>query len=177
MAAVGGSLPALFAAVSASLLANWFFTPPFYRFTVAEGENLLALVVFLVAAGLVSVFVDLAARRQAEMIRAQADAAAMARLAGSLAEEDVLPTLVDELRATFGAGQRGRPRAGGRGVGTGGWLPASRCRSSPDDADAVGHLGQDRVLVVSGGTRGRAKTSGCSTPWAPSWRWPPRPTG
>ncbi len=151
VAAVGGSLPALFAAVSASLLANWFFTPPFYRFSVAEGENLLALVVFLVAAGLVSVFVDLAARRQAEMIRAQADAAAMARLAGSLAEEDVLPTLVDELRATFGAVSVAvLQRVDGM------WVPevatGEPVPSGPDEADAVGHLGADRVLVVSGGT-------------------------
>ena len=151
VAAVGGSFPALFAAVSASLLANWYFTPPFHRFTVAEGENLLALVVFLVAAGLVSVFVDLAARRQAEMIRAQADAAAMARLAGSLAEEDVLPTLVEELRATFGAASVAvLERVDGA------WVPelasGEPVPSSPDDADAVGHLGEDRVLVVTGGT-------------------------
>ncbi len=148
--AVGGSLPAVVAAVTASLLANWYFTPPFYRFTVAEGENLLALGVFLVAAGLVSVFADLAARRRAEMIRAQADAAAMARLAGSLAEEDVLPKLVDELRTTFGAScvavLRREDDVWAAEAAAGDPVP-----SSPDDADAVSNLGDDRMLVVCGG--------------------------
>ena len=32
------------------LLANYYFTPPYHRFTVEEGENLLALVIFLVTA-------------------------------------------------------------------------------------------------------------------------------
>jgi two-component system, OmpR family, sensor histidine kinase KdpD len=152
VAAVGGTIPALVAALSASLLANWFFTPPYHRFTVAEAENLLALAVFLVAADLVSVFVDLAARRRAEMLRARADAAAMARLAGSLAEEDLLPKLVDELRATFGAGAVAVLR---RGDGNGGWVAEAASgapvpRQPADASDAVAALGEDRVLVVSG---------------------------
>ena len=43
--------PALVAAVTGFLLANWYFTPPLYTFTIAEGENLVALVVFLAVAG------------------------------------------------------------------------------------------------------------------------------
>ena len=46
----------------AFLLANWFFTPPYYKFTIAEGENLVALVVFLVVAGVVSLLVATASR-------------------------------------------------------------------------------------------------------------------
>ncbi len=53
-----GSLPAVLAAVSGSLFANFYFTPPMHTFTIDEGENLLALFVFLVVAGVVSWLVE-----------------------------------------------------------------------------------------------------------------------
>ena len=56
-AAIGGVGPAVAAAVAGSLAANWFFTPPYHRFTVAQGENALALMVFLVVGALVSYLV------------------------------------------------------------------------------------------------------------------------
>jgi two-component system, OmpR family, sensor histidine kinase KdpD len=71
-AAVGGALPATLASVAGFLLANWYFTPPLYRFTIGEAENLFALVVFLVVAGVVSWLVSLAARRTADANRAAA---------------------------------------------------------------------------------------------------------
>ena len=63
VALVGGLLPALVAAVSSGLLANWFFTEPLYTFTINEPENALALVVFVVVASATAIVVDLAARR------------------------------------------------------------------------------------------------------------------
>ena len=62
VALVGGVLPASAAEIGATLLANWYFTPPFYEFTIHAGENLLALVVFVVAAGMVAVLVDRVSR-------------------------------------------------------------------------------------------------------------------
>ena len=38
----------------ASSSPNWYFTPPLYTFTIGEGENLLALAIFLVVAATVS---------------------------------------------------------------------------------------------------------------------------
>ena len=66
VSAVGGIWPALAAAVAGFLLTNWYFTPPLYTFTIGEGENLLALAIFLVVAVTVSGFVSLAARRATE---------------------------------------------------------------------------------------------------------------
>ncbi len=63
VATIGGAWPAIATAVAAFLLVNWYLTPPIHTFTIAEGENVLALVVFLVVAGVVSVLVTLAARR------------------------------------------------------------------------------------------------------------------
>ena len=74
VSAIGGLWPALGAAVAGFLLANWYFTPPLYTFTIGEGENLLALAIFLIVAATVSGFVSLAARRANEGQRARAEA-------------------------------------------------------------------------------------------------------
>ncbi|MEY9913668.1 K+-sensing histidine kinase KdpD [Catenulispora sp. MAP12-49] len=39
VARIGG----LFTSVTASLLLNYYFIPPFYRLTIAAGNNLIAL--------------------------------------------------------------------------------------------------------------------------------------
>jgi two-component system sensor histidine kinase KdpD len=104
VAAVGGLLPALFAAVTGSLLANYYFTPPIHTFTIEEGENLLALFVFLTVAALVSWLVAVASRRTADAARARAEAETLAALGGTVASsEDPLPQLVAQLRAAFSA--------------------------------------------------------------------------
>jgi len=63
---VGGFWPAVFAAIAASLLLNWYFTAPLHTFTIAEPKNLLALVLFVTVAVVVSSVVHLAARREAD---------------------------------------------------------------------------------------------------------------
>ena len=103
VALVGGLLPALAAAVVAFLLLNYFFTPPLYEFTVAERENVLALVVFLAIAVAVSATVDRAARRTREATSARAEAETLSTLAGSVVRGSrPLPALLDQLRETFG---------------------------------------------------------------------------
>ena len=64
--AIGGILPGLAAAVVGFLLANWYFTPPIHTWTISEGENFVALIVFVVVSAVVSGLVDLAARRALE---------------------------------------------------------------------------------------------------------------
>ncbi|MFI0425310.1 DUF4118 domain-containing protein, partial [Spongiactinospora sp. 9N601] len=82
VALAGGMWPAITAAVGGSLLLNYFFTAPVGEFTIAEAENLFALVVFVVVAMAVSAIVDLAARRTREAARAGADAEVLSTLAG-----------------------------------------------------------------------------------------------
>ncbi|TYB69249.1 sensor histidine kinase KdpD [Nonomuraea sp. PA05] len=103
VALVGGTWPAFTAAVGGSLLLNWFFTPPVGQLTIADPENLLALIVFVLVAAAVSTIVDLAARRTREAARARADAEALSTLAGHvLRGEAALPSLLARLRETFG---------------------------------------------------------------------------
>ena len=98
---VGGTWPALVAAVAAFLCANWFFTPPFHEWTIAEGENVVALFVFLGIALGVSRIVDTAARRATEAARARGHARTLARLAATTGDEDPVPALLQSLRSAF----------------------------------------------------------------------------
>ncbi|MBB2941348.1 two-component system sensor histidine kinase KdpD [Actinoplanes lutulentus] len=102
VALVGGLWPALVAAVGGSLLLNWYFTPPLGRFTIAEGQNLLALVIFVGVAVAVSWVVDTAARRTRQAALASAEAQTLATVAGSvLRGQRPLLALLDRLRETF----------------------------------------------------------------------------
>jgi two-component system, OmpR family, sensor histidine kinase KdpD len=103
VAAVGGLWPALAAAVAASLLLNYYFTPPLHTFTVGEANNALALVVFLAVAILVAVLVERVDRRTREAAHAAAEATTLSTLAGSvLRGETALTALLDRVRETFG---------------------------------------------------------------------------
>ncbi len=62
VAAVGGLLPGLLAAVVAFGLVAWFFTPPFHTLAVHGSDAFIELVVFGVVAAIVSATVEVAAR-------------------------------------------------------------------------------------------------------------------
>ncbi|MGZ8598513.1 MAG: DUF4118 domain-containing protein [Actinomycetota bacterium] len=148
--AVGGIWPAVASAVAASLLLNWFFTPPIHTWTIAEAENLLALVAFVAAAVAVSILVDRAERSRAEAARGRGEAEALARLAGSLAaEDDPLPTLVRQVVATFGL----EGAAVLTPTSDGGWrieAVTGEPIASPDDGDESIDLEDGGVLVLRG---------------------------
>ncbi len=102
VAVVGGMGPAVVAALAASLVTNWFFTPPVHTWTIAEADNVVALVVFLAVATVVSLLVSRLARRSADAARAHAEAEAIAAVAGNLVEaENPLEAAVGHLRSTF----------------------------------------------------------------------------
>jgi two-component system, OmpR family, sensor histidine kinase KdpD len=102
VALVGGLAPALFAAVAGFLLLNWWFTPPVHQFTIADRENVLALLAFLLVASAVSTVVDLAARRTRETAHLRAEAAMLFTLAGTvLRGPRPLPALLEQVRETF----------------------------------------------------------------------------
>ncbi|MBI5088095.1 MAG: DUF4118 domain-containing protein [Actinobacteria bacterium] len=115
IAALGGRIVAAVAAVAGSLLVNWFFVPPYHTFTIAELENLIALLVFVGVAVTVGSLVVVASRRAAEAMRARAEAEALARSTTSLAADtEPLPGLLDQVRTTFGLlGVRMSGTAGG----------------------------------------------------------------
>jgi two-component system sensor histidine kinase KdpD len=100
---VGGFLPALLAAVLGSLLLNYYFVPPIHQLTIAETNNVLALVVFVVVALLVSRVVDRAARRTRQAARASAESELLTTTAGSvLRGERAVTAVLDRVREAFG---------------------------------------------------------------------------
>ncbi len=156
VAALGGFAPAFFCAITGFLLANWYFTPPFYEFTISEGENLFALVIFLLVAGVVSLLVATASRRTAEAAQARAEAETLAALSGTLsASEDPLPQLANQLRLAFEADAVAVLSHAGDGdtwhvLANAGDVPLER----PEDADVVVPLQGDDVLVLKRQTLG-----------------------
>ncbi len=75
VAAAGELIPGVLAAVAAVGLVNYYFTPPLHTFAVADGDHVVALVVFVGAAVLVSSLVTLARRRARQADRAATVAA------------------------------------------------------------------------------------------------------
>ncbi|MCU1662551.1 MAG: histidine kinase, partial [Pseudonocardia sp.] len=80
VALVGGLLPALAAAVAAAALLDYYFIPPLYDIDVANPNEVVALVAFLLVAGATSAVVGLAARRREAEATATATAASREQL-------------------------------------------------------------------------------------------------
>jgi two-component system, OmpR family, sensor histidine kinase KdpD len=151
-AAVGGAGPALAAATLGFLLANWYFTPPLHTWTIDEPQSLLALLVYVVVAGVVSWFVATVARRSAEVARARAEAETLARVAAASADEDPLRPLAGQLLAAFGQEavavlRRDRDSGGRWAVEASAGEPVP---ADPEDATAALPLGDDTVLALVG---------------------------
>jgi len=152
VALVGGVYPAVLTAVAASLLLNWFFTPPLYTFDIAVFDNALALVVFVVVAAAVSSVVDLAARRTAQAARSRAESELLSTVAGSvLRGEQALPALLERVREAFALTsvtllERDDGRAPWRVVGCAGPEPCA----SPAEGDTEVAVDEDLHLALRG---------------------------
>jgi two-component system, OmpR family, sensor histidine kinase KdpD len=149
---VGGFWPAVAAAVAGSLLLNYYFAPPLHTFTIARGDNILAVVIFLLVALLVSRVVDISARRSVLAARRGAEAETLAALAGSLLRgEHALPALLNRVQETFamravsllGRDPDGRSWQVLASVGI---EPARR----PSDGEVSVEIDETDVLVLSG---------------------------
>ncbi|MBO0837320.1 MAG: DUF4118 domain-containing protein, partial [Actinobacteria bacterium] len=113
----GGFWPAVLAAISASVLLNWYFTPPLHTFTIQKPQDLLALLLFVTVAMAVSSVVHLAARRAAQATRSGAEAASLLALAQTvLGGEDAAGTVLRHLVDTLGGRAELRERAGDQWV-------------------------------------------------------------
>jgi two-component system sensor histidine kinase KdpD len=148
-AAIGGLAPALVAAVAGSFAVNWYFTPPIHTLTIADGENVIALAVYLVTAVIVSGLVALATRRTAEAARSRAEAETLSALASGVVDADPLPTLMSHLRRSFGLSGVALLRRT-----HGGWAVEASDGASvsdPADADDVHAVGAELMLALSGG--------------------------
>jgi two-component system sensor histidine kinase KdpD len=103
LAVIGGFWPAVLAAAAASLLLNWYFTPPLHTFTIERPENLLALLLFVTVAVAVSSVVHLAARRAVQAERSREETKSLLALARTvLGGSDTPAAVLDHLVETLG---------------------------------------------------------------------------
>ncbi len=147
VALIGGLWPALATAVAASLLINYYFTPPRHTFTIADRNNAFALLFFVAVAALVSVLVERVVRRTTEAGRAQAEAAILAGLAGGILRgETSIAQILGRARETFGLASVELLERDGEGA----WTPIARVGDDTEEAVTDLPVGE-RLLVRVGG--------------------------
>jgi two-component system, OmpR family, sensor histidine kinase KdpD len=151
-ALLGGLYPALASAVVGCVLLNWFFTPPFHTLTIADPENILAIVIFVGVAVAVASVVDLAARRTHQAARLRAESEILSFLAGSvLRGETSLEALLERVRETFAMESAALLE---RTSDVDPWMRAGsvgpRPAGSPEDADVDMPVGDHMALALSG---------------------------
>ncbi len=130
IAIVGGLLVAIGSAIASALLINYFFVEPVHTFTIGDPDQVVALVVFVAVAAVVSGAIELAVRRAHAAERARAEAETMSALAGAdLEGKDSLRDVLRRARETFhmeSVALMARQRGTGEWVDAGhsGWAPS-----------------------------------------------------
>ena len=146
VAVVGGFWPAVLAAVTASLLLNWYFTPPVHTFTIQDPQNMLALLLFITVAVSVSSVVHLAARRAVQAARSTEDAAALLALAQTvLGWSDTPAAILGHLTETRGGRAELAELVGGQ------WVRVAAAGTAPASAKPTKvRAGAELALIVVG---------------------------
>jgi two-component system sensor histidine kinase KdpD len=149
IALVGGFWPAVLAAILASLLLNWYFTPPLHTLTIAEPRSLLALLLFVTVAVTVSSVVHLSARRAVQAARSADDAASLLGLAQTvLGGADTPTALLDHLTSTWGGRAELVEQVRDQ------WIRVAMSGSAPAAATGTRVVVRDGLaLIVAGQTR------------------------
>jgi two-component system, OmpR family, sensor histidine kinase KdpD len=149
VAVVGGFWPAVLAAVAASLLVNWYFTPPLHTLTIADGRSLLALLLFVTVAVTVSSVVHLAAHRARQSARSTEEAAELLALAQTiLGGADTPVAVLDHLTGSRGGRAELLERVRGQ------WVRVAVSGAAADGCPLLRVQARaDLVLVIAGQTR------------------------
>jgi two-component system sensor histidine kinase KdpD len=160
VALVGGFMPAVLEAIAASLLLNFYFTPPIHKWTIAEANNALALGVFVAVGLVVSSVVDDAARRTKQAARASAESELLVTTAGDvLRGQQALSAVLDRVREAFGMDsvsllEREPGRAGASRLPAVSWAPVATSGEHPvprpEDADVEVPVTDSLCLALRG---------------------------
>jgi two-component system sensor histidine kinase KdpD len=101
VAALGGVVPGLVAAVTADLLANFFFVPPYGTFHIDSRDDVVAIIVFVAVAAVVSVLVELASRSREAAARNQSEVALLARLSDAPVGQVSSAAVLEDIRIAY----------------------------------------------------------------------------
>jgi two-component system sensor histidine kinase KdpD len=147
VAAVGGTWPAVIAAVASVLAANWFLTPPYHTLNVEHRDSVVQLLVFALVAVVVAVTVEIAARDRGRAERSRREAELLSAVSASPAEQLSLSAVLEQVRATFGMGSAELVR---RVNGGGPSVLASVGHAAPDDEEVRVPASAELELVLHG---------------------------
>ncbi len=152
VALIGGLWPALTVAVLGSLLLNYYLTPPVHTWTIADPENALAFLIFvLVAVGVASI-VDVAARRTVQAAHSRAESETLSVLASSvLRGQNTVVAVLGRLRETFAMSsatllERADEDSPWQQVAASGAVPCA----TPEDADVEVMVSPTLALAMRG---------------------------
>ena len=105
IALLGGLGPALMAGLAGSVAINLFFVPPYHHWSIADPENVVSVVTFVLVAVLVSWAVHLAARRTQQA--AEAAARAESNAAAAHLRTAILAAIGHDLRTPLAVAKAG----------------------------------------------------------------------
>ncbi|WP_034263634.1 ATP-binding protein [Actinospica robiniae] len=162
---LGGMFSACVAAIWSSLLLNYYFIPPVHSITIAEANNAIALVVFIIVGLTVASVVNLAIRQTRSAARSSAEAETLNAFAVAvLRGDEAIAALLERFRETFTMAsvsllQRkdpGNPRLPDEIDDPTRWTLVASTGSdpalSPGGADTVIDAGPGAVLALRGRT-------------------------
>lgn len=151
VAVIGGVRPAALAIVTGFLLADFFYTPPYYSLRVNQLVDVAALVVFAVVAVVIGVLVDVLTRQGVQVARARAEATGLARLLahGLASDTAALSEASGALRSIFDLDSIALLRRTDRG-----WevddAVGSPVPQRPEEAQFTVELADRRLLAMTG---------------------------
>src|SRR5947209_9401167 len=93
-AALGGLGPGIFTSVVGFLTFNFFFLPPYHLLVVGAGQDIVALFVFLIVAGVTSELVGRLQEREREAQRRAIESETLSRLSTELIADVTLDTVL-----------------------------------------------------------------------------------
>jgi two-component system, OmpR family, sensor histidine kinase KdpD len=148
IAVVGGFWPAVLAAIVASLLVNWYFTPPVHTLTIADGKSLLALLLFVTVAVTVSSVVHLAALRARQAARSTEEAEDLLALAQTvLGGEDTPAAVLRHLTDSRGGRAELQERVAGQ------WVRVAASGPETEDGPRLRAAARDDLVLETAGQR------------------------
>lgn len=100
---IGGFIPAILSTLISVALLNFYFIPPIHTFTIAEHNNVIALLIFLFVAFLIASLVESSARRRREALRASKESSLLSMLASQIIRGDSgMAGLLDHTKKALG---------------------------------------------------------------------------
>ncbi len=100
---IGGFIPAVISTVFSVALLNFYFIPPIHTFTIAEHNNVVAILIFFLVAFLVAFLVEASGRRQREALRASKESSLLSMLASQIIRgESGMTGLLDATKKALG---------------------------------------------------------------------------